>query len=43
VDAGRLAQALQRVAEADLAVKGASSDPALALTEAVLAVCDARD
>lgn len=38
----RLALALQRVAEADLAVKGASSDPALALTDAVLAVCDAR-
>lgn len=38
----RLAQALQQVAEADLAVKGDSSDQALALTEAVLAICDAR-
>lgn len=38
-----LALALRAVAEADLAIKGASSDHALALSKAVLAVVDARD
>lgn len=39
---GGLARALQSVAVADAQVKGASNDPALALTRAVLAVGDAR-
>ena len=38
-----LATALRSVAEADLAIKGGSSDHALALSKAVLAVVDARD
>lgn len=37
-----LARALQAVATADLAIKGGSSDPALALSQAVLDVVDAR-
>ncbi len=37
-----LAAAIRAVAAADLAIKGASSDPTLALSEAVLCVCDAR-
>ena len=40
--AAGLAEALRAVAEADLAIKGGSSDHALALSEAVLAVIDAR-
>ncbi len=38
-----LAQALRAVADADLAIKGGSTDQALALSEAVLAVDGARD
>ena len=38
-----LARAMRSVAAADLAIKGGSSDHALALSEAVLAVCEARD
>lgn len=38
-----LSRAMQAVAKADLAVKGASSDHALALSSAVLAVLDARE
>jgi DNA polymerase-3 subunit delta len=38
----RLAAALQEVARTDLAIKGASSDQALALTRAVLAVAGSR-
>ncbi len=38
-----LAQAIQAVARADLAIKGASIDHALALSEALLAVMEARD
>jgi len=37
-----LAQAIRAVAAADLAIKGASFDPVLALSTAVLAVTDAR-
>jgi len=40
---GGLARALQAVARADLAIKGASTDHALALSEALLAVQAARD
>lgn len=37
-----LAAAIRATAAADLAIKGGSSDPTLALSEAVLTVCDAR-
>lgn len=37
-----LAAAIRAVAAADLAIKGGSSDPTLALSDAVLTVCDAR-
>ena len=37
-----LAAAIRAVAAADLAIKGGSSDPTLALSEAVLSVCEAR-
>ncbi|MGA7688377.1 MAG: DNA polymerase III subunit delta [Jiangellales bacterium] len=38
-----LSRAMRSVAAADLAIKGGSSDHALALSETVLAVCEARD
>ncbi|MGB9375705.1 MAG: DNA polymerase III subunit delta [Jiangellales bacterium] len=38
-----LSRAMRSVAAADLAIKGGSSDPTLALSETVLAVCEARD
>jgi DNA polymerase-3 subunit delta len=41
-DQAGLAHAIDRVAAADLAVKGAGSDPTLALSRAVLEVCEAR-
>jgi DNA polymerase-3 subunit delta len=37
-----LAAAIRAVAAADLAIKGGSSDPTLALSDAVLTVCDSR-